>query len=224
MLATRISFMNEMANLCEKVGANINDLRHGLGTDPRIGPDFLYPGMGYGGSCFPKDVKAILNIAAEADTSLLVMHAVEKANARQKTVLLKKIVAHYGGEKNVQGKTFALWGLAFKANTDDIRESPALAVLEGLLKMKANIQAFDPQAMPNTYNLLGEKISFFKNNYDCLIGADALVIATEWNEFKSPDWERVKKNLKKPVIFDGKNLLNVKHLQQLGIVYYGVGL
>lgn len=222
MLATRISFMNEMANLCEKVGANVNDVRVGIGSDPRIGSAFLFPGIGYGGSCFPKDVKAILQTAKEVGCELKVVQATEEANQFQKQVLLHKISAHFGGRQKLEGLKIAVWGLAFKARTDDIRESPALSLIDGLLESGCRISTFDPEASQNVKASYGSKIEYCEINYDCLIGADALVIATDWNEFRSPDLERMKGLMKQPIIFDGRNLLGASKLQ--GFAYYGVGL
>lgn len=224
MLATRISFMNEVANLCEKVGANVDDIRHGIGSDPRIGSAFLFPGIGYGGSCFPKDVKAILNTAKETENPLSVVEAVDLANQKQKEIIYKKIIKHYGSAQKLKGLKIAIWGLAFKAKTDDIRESPALSLIDQLLSKGCQITAFDPQAEENTKKIYGGKIEYHKQSYDCLQGASCLVIATDWNEFRSPDYKRIKKLLKSPVIFDGRNILNKAHLLELGFTYYGIGV
>ena len=223
MLATRISFMNEMANLCEKVGANISDVRMGIGSDPRIGSAFLFPGIGYGGSCFPKDVKAILKTALDARVNLSVIQAVEEANKKQKTILVEKMEKYFGPGK-LKGLKIAFWGLAFKAKTDDIRESSALTLVEALLQKGVEIHAFDPQATDNVKKIYGDKIVYCKTNYDCLNQASALVVATDWNEFRSPNYEKMKKLMKTQVIFDGRNVLNKTHLEKLGFVYYGVGL
>lgn len=224
MLATRISFMNELANLCEAHSANINDIRRGMGSDPRIGPAFLYPGMGYGGSCFPKDVKALLKTGHEAGVSLEVVEAVEKANQNQKGKLFEKIVRHYGNKEKLKGLKMALWGLAFKARTDDIRESPALALIDQLLEAETKLAVFDPEAMENIKRLHGNRLEFKKNAYECLEGVDCLIVATEWNEFRSPDYGRMQNLMKEKVIFDGRNLLNAGQLKGLGFVYYGVGI
>ncbi|MBI4411622.1 MAG: UDP-glucose/GDP-mannose dehydrogenase family protein [Deltaproteobacteria bacterium] len=224
MLATRISFMNEMANLCEKVGANINDVRQGIGSDPRIGSAFLFPGMGYGGSCFPKDVTALLNTAKGYDIPLGVVEACEEANKRQKKGLFRKIVHHFGGTEKIRGLKMAVWGLSFKARTDDIRESPALVLVDQLLEAGCRIAAFDPQAMPHGSKIYGSRIDLTDNNYDCLNDASALIVATDWNEFRSPDYPRMKKLMKQPVIFDGRNILNATHLKELGFAYYGIGI
>lgn len=224
MLASRISFMNEMANLCEKVGANINEVRKGIGSDPRIGPAFLFPGIGYGGSCFPKDVKAILRTAEEYQSPLEVIEATERANEVQKKALFKKITAYFGGAHQLTGLRFAIWGLAFKANTDDIRESAALVLIKDLLDAGAQITAFDPEAMDNMKHVLGNTINYSGNEYDCLNEASALLIATDWNEFRSPDFRRIKQTLKRPVIFDGRNILNRDHALKEGFTYFGVGV
>lgn len=224
MLATRISFMNELANLCEKVGANISDVRQGIGSDPRIGPAFLYAGMGYGGSCLPKDLKALMKTAQEADYPLSVVEAVDLANNRQKEILFKKIAKHFGGASKLKGLKMAVWGLTFKAKTDDIRESPALAVIDQLLRGEVSVAAYDPQARKNVETAYGSRIKLEKNCYDCLAGASALIIATNWNEFKSPDFERIKSLMRNPVIFDGRNLFNRSTLERMGFVYYGIGL
>lgn len=223
MLATRISFMNEIANLCEKVGADVGEVRNGLGYDPRIGSAFLFPGIGYGGSCFPKDVKAILKTGQEYGSKLSVIQAVEDANQHQKQVLFSKIAHHFGGEDRLKGKIFALWGLAFKAKTDDIRESPALPLIDDLLRVGATVKAYDPQAMENIKAIYGDKIALKIKNYDCLDNADALLIATDWNEFRSPDYDEIAKRLSSKTIFDGRNILNRSHLKELGFTYYGVG-
>ncbi|MBX7148148.1 UDP-glucose/GDP-mannose dehydrogenase family protein [bacterium] len=223
MLATRISFMNEMANLCEKVNANIDDIRHGIGADPRIGSAFLFPGIGFGGSCFPKDVKAIQRTAVEHGVSLEVIHAASTANENQKKVLFDKIVKHYGGRDKLQGKKFAVWGLAFKAKTDDIRESPALALIDQLLDAESIITTYDPEATANVKMQYGDKLIYTSDAYVALKDTDALIIATEWNEFRSPDYNNLKANLKDKVIFDGRNLLNEVHTKEVGLSYYRIG-
>jgi len=224
MLATRISFINEMANLCEAVGANIADIRRGIGSDERIGPAFLYPGMGYGGSCFPKDVKALLKTASEYNIQSRVVEACEQANEYQKTVMFEKMVRHFGGKEKLKGLKIALWGLAFKARTDDIRESPALNIIDLLLDAGAVISTFDPEAMENIKKIYSTKLDFKTNAFDCLHLANALVIATEWNEFRSPDYRKMKELMKQSIIFDGRNLLNRSTLKELGFTYYGIGV
>jgi UDPglucose 6-dehydrogenase len=224
MLATRISFMNEISALCERVGADIDSVRVGIGTDTRIGMPFLFPGIGYGGSCFPKDVQALIRTAKENEIELRIGKAVEAVNADQKESLVKKIVAHYGN-KNIQGKTFAIWGLAFKPRTDDVREAPAQVVCEQLLNLGAKIQAFDPEAMKTFSQSFGpnSKLSYSESNYSALNNADALIICTEWNAFRQPDFNRIKKSLKQPIIFDGRNIFSLKEMKDEGFTYYSVG-
>ena len=221
MLATRISFMNEIANLCDELGANVDFVRKGIGSDARIGSAFLFPGPGYGGSCFPKDVKALVHTAWERGVPLEVLSAVEAANERQKRVLGVKIKHAIGTE--LQGKRIALWGLAFKAGTDDMREAPALTLIETLLADGATICAHDPAAMDQARVLLGDTVEYAEGNYEALTGADALVIVTDWNEYRNPDFERIKKTLKQPVIVDGRNLYDPERMRDLGIRYYSVG-
>ena len=220
-LATRISFMNEMAQLCEKVGGDIEAIRRGMTTDIRIGKHFLYAGAGYGGSCFPKDVQALMATARREDIPMGVVTAVEEANERQKKHLAVKVLKHFGGK--VAGKTFALWGLAFKPNTDDMREAPAIAIIEALLKEGAKIQGFDPVATETARAVLGDKITYGKSATEALTGADALLVVTEWNEFRHPDFEVVKSNLKQPVIFDGRNIYDPQKMRAMGFTYYGIG-
>lgn len=224
MLATRISFINEMANLCEKLGADINDLRQGIGSDPRIGSDFLFPSMGYGGSCFPKDVRALLKTAQHVELPLRLIQACEEANNFQKGLIFQKIARHFGDTQKLKGKKFSLWGVAFKAKTDDIRESPALQLINQLLQAGAIISVHDPEAIDNLKKMYGSKLSYYVDHYECIEGADALIIATEWNEYRSPYYERIKEKLSKPVIFDGRNILDVHHLKKLGFQYYGIGI
>jgi UDPglucose 6-dehydrogenase len=221
MLATRISFMNEIANLCEKVGANVDFVRRGIGSDSRIGGSFLFPGPGYGGSCFPKDVKALVRTAEELGSPLEVLKSVEAANERQKHILLPKIRAALGG--NVAGMRVAVWGLAFKPGTDDMREAPALTIIEQLLAEGASVCAHDPAAMEQARVLLGNRITFAETNYEALVGADALVIVTDWNEYRHPDFERVKSILRRPVIVDGRNLYEVEKMRDLGVSYHSIG-
>jgi UDPglucose 6-dehydrogenase len=224
MLATRISFMNELANLAEKIGADIESVRKGIGSDPRIGYDFLYAGAGYGGSCFPKDVKALIHSAAHAaDIDLKVLNAVESANQAQKHVLGKKVTARFG--RDLQGRHFALWGLAFKANTDDMREASSLAVIDDLLKAGATVTAYDPVAMDATRRMYGNEphLRFADSQTGCLDNADALIIVTEWKEFRSPDFDAIKVTLKQPVIFDGRNLYDPQLVRGMGFEYFAIG-
>jgi UDPglucose 6-dehydrogenase len=221
MLATRISFMNEIANLCDKVGANVDFVRRGIGSDSRIGQSFLFPGPGYGGSCFPKDVKALVKMGAESGVPLDVLAAVESANERQKTVLLTKI--RYALGEELAGRRVAVWGLAFKAGTDDMREAPSLTLIEALLKEGVSICAHDPAALDHARSLLGNRIDYAETNYEALPGADALVVVTDWNEYRHPDFERVKRTLKQPVIVDGRNLYDVEKMRQLGVRYHSIG-
>jgi UDPglucose 6-dehydrogenase len=223
MLATRISFMNELARLAEKVGADIEMVRRGIGSDPRIGTHFLYPGTGYGGSCFPKDVKALIRTGAENGLALGVLQAVEAANDRQKQVLVDKIVARFG--EDLSGRTFALWGLAFKPNTDDMREAPSRVVIAELARRGAAVRAYDPVAMPEAKHLLEgtPRLAFADSQQQALEGADALVIVTEWKEFRNPDFDHIKATLKAPVIFDGRNLYEPALMKSFGIEYAAVG-
>ena len=221
MLATRISFMNEIANLCDKLGANVDFVRRGIGSDSRIGQSFLFPGPGYGGSCFPKDVKALVKMGADSGVPLDVLAAVESANERQKTILLGKIRSALG--KELKGRRIALWGLAFKAGTDDMREAPALNLIEALLHEGATVCAHDPAAVEHARDLLGNRIDYAETNYEALDGADALVVVTDWNEYRHPDFERVKRTLKQPVIVDGRNLYDVEKMRELGVRYHSIG-
>lgn len=220
-IAMRISFINEMANLCEDLGADIDDIRKVLGSDSRIGKRYLFPGLGYGGSCFPKDVKAILRSAAETGSSLEVISAVERANHTQPRRFFEKIVTHYGG--SIAGKRFAAWGLAFKANTDDVRESPAFAIIDLLLEAGAEVIAYDPEAIEPARRHYGNRIRYGSGMYETTKDADALVILTEWNEFRNPDLERLGANIKDRVVFDGRNLLEADDLLGRGFIYYAVG-
>jgi len=221
MLATRISFMNEIANLCDKLGANVDFVRRGIGSDSRIGQSFLFPGPGYGGSCFPKDVKALVRMGAESGVPLDVLAAVESANERQKTVLLTKIRCALGD--NLAGRRVAVWGLAFKAGTDDMREAPSLTLIEALLDEGVSVCAHDPAALDHARGLLGNRIDYAETNYEALAGADALVVVTDWNEYRHPDFERVKRTLKQPVIVDGRNLYDVEKMRELGVRYHSIG-
>ena len=221
MLATRISFMNEIANLCEKVGANVDLVRKGIGSDGRIGPSFLFPGPGYGGSCFPKDVKALLHTSEDRGAPMLVLRAVEDANDRQKQRLFEKLQGVLGA--NLKGSRVAVWGLAFKAQTDDMRESPALSLIESLLAAGATVTGHDPAAMHEAERRLGTKIRYAKTNYDALDGADALVVVTDWNEYRFPDFARIKAALSKPIVIDGRNLYDPAKMAQLGFTYRSMG-
>ncbi len=220
-LATRISFMNELSVLCEKVGGDIENVRKGMTTDVRIGKHFLYAGVGYGGSCFPKDVQALMSTARKHDVPMGIVTAAEDANARQKQFLAKKVKAHFGS--NLNGKTFAIWGLAFKPNTDDMREAPAITIIEDLLSAGAQIRAFDPVATEVAKKQIKGSLTYCDNAYDALTGADALLLVTEWNEFRHPDFDRIKKSLKSPLIFDGRNVFTPAQMQQLGFKYFGIG-
>jgi UDPglucose 6-dehydrogenase len=223
MLATRISFMNELALLAERVGADIEAVRKGIGTDPRIGTHFLYPGTGYGGSCFPKDVKALIHTGRENGLDLSVLQAVEAVNERQKQVLVNKIVARFG--EDLSGRSFALWGLAFKPNTDDMREAPSRVIAEALSRRGATLRAYDPVAMTEAARVLEglPRLQFVKNQAEALQGADALVVITEWKEFRNPDFDAIKATLKQPLIFDGRNLYDPKLMAMLGLEYHGIG-
>ena len=221
LLATRISFMNEIANMCETVGADIHDIRIGIGSDTRIGYSFLFPGAGCGGSCFPKDIRALQKTAIEHGLELQVLKAVTEVNQVQKKILVRKVVDHFG--EDLSGLTIGIWGISFKPNTDDIRDAPALTVIQGLLDKGANIVAYDPQAMKNAARFLGDSVRFASSTYDAVTGADALVLVTEWTEFREPDFRRMMKIMNQPVIFDGRNVFNPFKLVDLGFSYYGIG-
>ncbi|MCB9231425.1 MAG: UDP-glucose/GDP-mannose dehydrogenase family protein [Bacteroidia bacterium] len=220
-LATKISFMNEIANLCEKVGADVDMVRRGIGSDSRIGKRFLFAGVGYGGSCFPKDVSALYKTSMAYGYDFSILEAVMRVNQVQKSVLIEKVISQYG--TNLSGKTFAVWGLAFKPNTDDIREAPALVIVEKLLEMGAKVQGFDPEAMEQVRMYTDLKFDMVENQYDALKGADALLIVTEWNEFRSPDFDKVKALLKEPVVFDGRNVYDLDQMSQMGFFYASIG-
>ena len=220
-LATKITFMNEIAQLCERLGADVDMVRKGIGSDERIGKRFLFPGIGYGGSCFPKDVQALVKSADEVGYDFKILDAVMEVNEKQKTHLLPAIKAYFNND--LKGKKIALWGLAFKPNTDDIREAPALYIIEELLKEGAAVNTYDPEAMNNVKALLGDSINFCERQYDALVDADILVIATEWSEFRTPDFEKMKSLLKNKVIFDGRNLFDLKVMEELGFHYVSVG-
>jgi UDPglucose 6-dehydrogenase len=220
MLATKISFMNDIANLCEKLGVDISQVRQGMGSDSRIGYSFIFPGAGYGGSCFPKDVQALVRSGGESGYKLEILEAVEAVNYRQKRVLFAKLQKRFD---SFAGKTIAVWGLAFKPNTDDMREAPAIVLIEQLLDAGAKVVAYDPEAVKEAKKIFGDKISYGKKSYDVVEGADALVIVTEWNEFRRPDLDRIKSLLKKPVIIDGRNLFDPSKMKALGFDYEGIG-
>ena len=223
MLATRISFMNEMARVCDSVGANVDQVRRAMGADPRIGPEFLRPGPGYGGSCFPKDVSALLSFANEKDCRLRVLRAVERVNNRQKKFLFRQIFNHFKG--SVSERTIAVWGLAFKPNTDDMRQAPSIPLIERMLANGIFVQAYDPRAAKNAETVLGprEEVMYTDTAFDALNGADALVLVTEWDEFCDPDVTRMRDAMKTPVIFDGRNLFDPQHMRDQGMVYYSIG-
>lgn len=221
MLATKISFINDIANLCEIVGADINLVRKGIGSDSRIGNKFLYPGVGYGGSCFPKDVQALIKTAKDFDYELQVLQAVEKVNYYQKTVLFNKIYKHFAGE--LSGKIIAVWGLSFKPETDDMREAPALVLIKSLLEKGAIVHVYDPVAMKEAQHLLGDSVKFCKDMNEALIGADALAVVTEWSEFRLPNFSVMSKLMKAKVLFDGRNIFDVEQLIEFGFTYYSIG-
>jgi UDPglucose 6-dehydrogenase len=221
MLATKISYINEMANLCDRLGADVNDVRRGIGHDARIGFQFLHPGPGYGGSCFPKDVQALLGMGRALGLSLDLQAAVDRVNQRQKQVLFEKVRRHYGGD--LKGKTVAVWGLAFKPRTDDIRESPALALVDSLLAAGVSVRVHDPEAMANVRAAYGDRLTYADRPYGALEGADGLAVVTEWPEFRNPDFEVMRRLLKERVIFDGRNLYDPKAMHGYGFAYYGIG-
>jgi len=220
MLATKISFINEVSGLCEKMGADINQVRRVLGLDQRIGPHFIFPGVGYGGSCFPKDLRAMVSMG-EQGLDMPLLRAVEQVNERQKRLLAEKVRRHFGTD--LTGLTFALWGLSFKPRTDDMREAPSIIVIESLLKDRAQIQAYDPEANGEAKKIFGDRIHYAKRNYDALRGADAMIVVTEWNEFRRPNFQRIKELLKKPVVFDGRNIYDPAEMRKMGFTYYSIG-
>ena len=220
ILATRISFMNEIANVCELVGADVDQVRRAIGADRRIGSSFLFPGVGYGGSCFPKDVKALLKSSADEGYEFKILRAVGDVNEAQKLRLVQKMEAHF---KTLKGRTIALWGLAFKPRTDDMREAPAIAIIERLLALGATIRAYDPEAAPTARRLFDGRIALCEKSYDALVGADALVIVTEWNEFREPDFGKMRTLMRAPVIFDGRNIYSPEHMRTLGFTYFSIG-
>jgi UDPglucose 6-dehydrogenase len=221
MLATRISFMNEIANVCEAFGADVDKVRQAIASDKRIGPAFLFPGVGYGGSCFPKDVKAIIKFSADRKYKFRILQSVEDVNEAQKLRLLTRVDKHFG--KRLKGRTLAVWGLAFKPRTDDMREAPAVPIIEGLLARGAKVQAFDPEATHVAKRIFKSRITYARNSYDALKAADALLVVTEWNEFREPDFGRMKKLLKAPVIFDGRNIYDPAQIRALGFTYSSIG-
>ncbi len=221
MLATRISFINEIANLCEHLGANVNSVREGIGSDQRIGFSFLFPGVGYGGSCFPKDVKALATTAEEFGYRMKILEAVDELNTRQKSVLVPKIRKHFDGK--LKGKTIAIWGLAFKPRTDDMREAPSIAIINELLSEGVDLQVHDPVAIKEARKVLGRKVKYCEKPYDALENADALVLVTEWAEFRNPDFERMKRQMRGAAIFDGRNIYTPKTMKDMGFKYYGIG-
>jgi UDPglucose 6-dehydrogenase len=232
MLATKISFINEMAIICASLGADIDDVRRGMGYDRRIGFEFLFPGVGYGGSCFPKDVKALVQTAQEQGVDARVLKAVEFVNERQKAVLAEKIIEHFRSRrarkqsrrsKTLEGRTIAVWGLSFKPRTDDMREAPSVVVINHLLRAGAAVRAHDPVAVREAQKIFRNRVVFTDNEYDALRGADALAVVTEWNEFRTPDFPTMKKLMRSPVIFDGRNIYNQDELRKLGFTYYGIG-
>ncbi|NCU04602.1 MAG: UDP-glucose/GDP-mannose dehydrogenase family protein [Chitinophagaceae bacterium] len=220
-LAVKISFMNEIARLCERLGADVDMVRKGIGSDERIGKRFLFPGIGYGGSCFPKDVQALVKSSSEVEYDFEILNAVMKVNEEQKLFLMPKINAYFNN--NLKGKRFALWGLAFKPNTDDIREAPALYMIDALTEAGATVHAYDPEAMPNVKQIVGDKIDFAESQYDALENADALIIATEWSEFRTPEFEKISSMLNNKVIFDGRNVYDRAQMKELGFFYESVG-
>lgn len=221
MLATRISFMNDIANLCDMVGANVNMVRKGIGADHRIGTKFLYPGCGYGGSCFPKDVKAIIRTAAQHGYDMRVLRAVEEVNESQKSLLFKKLLKHYGG--SVEGKAVTLWGLAFKPETDDMREAPALVLIDLLLRHGATVRVYDPIAMQECRRRIGDTVTYCPNMYEAALDSDALMLVTEWKEFRVPSWNVIHKSMRTPVVFDGRNIYDRTELESDGFTYYALG-
>jgi UDPglucose 6-dehydrogenase len=222
MLATKISFMNDVANLCEIIGADVNMVRRGIGSDGRIGHKFIYPGVGYGGSCFPKDVKALIKTDKENKYNMRILNAVEEVNDDQKEVLFNKVITHFNN--NLKGKTFALWGLSFKPKTDDMREAPSLVIIEKLLKQGASVVAYDPVAKHEAQRILGDTIGYATDMYDTLNNADALLVITEWPEFRSPDFQEISKRLNKKVIFDGRNIFDHNDIKKQGFDYYCIGV
>lgn len=226
MLATKVTFMNEIANLCEAVGADVSQVRRGIGSDSRIGSNFLFPGVGYGGSCFPKDIRALVRTAEQNHVSMDIVSSVDRVNTRQKSKLVEKLVKHFGGESQIKGKRFALWGLAFKPRTDDMREAPSITIINQLAKLGATMCAFDPEAMEVAKGIFKNSdisLDFADTSYEALEGADALLIITEWNEFRRPNFSKIGQTLKQPVVFDGRNLYEPSAMRRLGFVYHSIG-
>lgn len=221
MLATRISFMNDMANLCEIIGADVNMVRKGIGADTRIGSSFLYAGCGYGGSCFPKDVKALISTASDHGYPMRILQAVEDVNEEQKTLLFRKLSAHFGGD--LRGRKVAMWGLAFKPETDDMREAPSLVLIDRLLEAGCQITAYDPVAIPEARRRIGDRIAYAKNIYETVEGADVLMVVTEWKEFRLPAWARIRSLMKTPLILDGRNIYNIAEIEEAGFTYHCIG-
>jgi len=221
MLAARISFMNEIANLCERMNADVDDVRRAIGADRRIGQPFLFPGVGFGGSCFPKDIAALEAMGDENDVPMEIVAAVRSVNHRQRDMFVRKVFDHFG--KDLEGRSFAVWGLAFKPRTDDMREAPAVTIIESLLNAGATIRAHDPEATETARAVFGDRIEYCTINYDCLDDADALLVITEWNEFRHPDFEKMKSLLKSPVVFDGRNIYRRSNMKQMGFTYYAMG-
>ena len=221
MLATRISFMNDMANLCEIIGADINMVRKGIGADTRIGSSFLYAGCGYGGSCFPKDVKALISTASDHGYPMRILQAVEDVNEEQKTILFRKLSAHFGGD--LRGRKVAMWGLAFKPETDDMREAPSLVLIDRLLEAGCQVMAYDPVAMPEARRRIGDRIAYANNIYETVEGADVLMVVTEWKEFRLPAWARIRSLMKTPLILDGRNIYNIAEIEEAGFTYHCIG-
>jgi len=220
-LATKITFMNELANFCEAVGADVDLVRKGMGTDSRIGKRFLFPGIGYGGSCFPKDVNALIKTSLEKNSEMTLLKKVDEVNKKQKSVLLNKILNHFNGD--IKGKKFAVWGLAFKPNTDDMREAPSITIINGLLENGAAVSAYDPAAMENAKFHFGDKIEYVHEQYETLNNSDALLVLTEWNEFRNPEFDRIENMLNRKLIFDGRNVYSTKQMDELGFTYYSIG-
>ena len=221
MLATRISFMNDMANLCEIIGADVNMVRKGIGADTRIGSSFLYAGCGYGGSCFPKDVKALISTASDHGYPMRILQAVEDVNEEQKTLLFRKLSAHFGGD--LQGRRVAMWGLAFKPETDDMREAPSLVLIDRLLEAGCQVMAYDPVAIPEARRRIGDRIAYANNIYETVEGADVLMVVTEWKEFRLPAWARIRSLMKTPLILDGRNIYNIAEIEEAGFTYHCIG-
>jgi len=220
MLATRVSFMNEIANVCELFGADVDKVRHAMASDRRIGPSFLFPGIGYGGSCFPKDVKALIKFSRDEGYRCRILESVESVNASQKLRLIEKMQKHF---QSLNGKTIGIWGLSFKPRTDDMREAPAVVIIDALLRKGARVQAYDPEAEATARRIFGDKISYVSHSYDAVKGVDALAVLTEWNEFREPDFSRMRSLMRHAVIFDGRNVFDVEHIRSEGFTYYSIG-